>query len=85
MMEDEDLDECDEDGVIYDSKERDPKYKERIRKADKEADEELKRRGIKEGLGYCCSFWSEKKKILKEKYNLEWKSPQELNPGVLFD
>ena len=36
-------------------------------------------------LGYCHSYWAAKKRILKEEYGIDWKSPSELNPGVLFD
>ena len=37
------------------------------------------------GLGYCHLYWETKKRILKEKYNIEWLSPAELNPMVFFD
>ena len=37
------------------------------------------------GLGYCHIYWRTKKRILKEKYNIEWRSPAELNPCVIFD
>ena len=30
----------------------------------------------------CFDYWAVKKKILKEEYQLEWKSPVELNPDV---
>ena len=36
-------------------------------------------------LGYCFMYWSAKRRILKEKYGIEWKSPGELNPHVMFD
>ena len=36
-------------------------------------------------LGYCHLYWYVKKRILKEKYNIEWFSPVELNPSVIFD
>ena len=35
--------------------------------------------------GYCYLYWAAKKRILREKYNIDWKSPSELNPDVLFD
>ena len=37
------------------------------------------------GSGICFIYWSIKKDILKEKYNIEWHSPPELNPQVIFD
>ncbi|MBQ4585894.1 MAG: hypothetical protein IJA82_06770 [Clostridia bacterium] len=45
----------------------------------------LKKVGKRRGLGYCHLYWATKKRILKEKYGIDWKSPAELNPGVLFD
>ena len=35
--------------------------------------------------GWCHSYWACKKRILKEKYGIDWKSPAELNPGIKFD
>lgn len=37
------------------------------------------------GIGYCYSIWGRKKKILKEKYGIDWKNPHELNPWIIFD
>lgn len=36
-------------------------------------------------LGTCHDVWHYKKKILKEEYNIDWKSPQDLNPNTHFD
>ncbi len=36
-------------------------------------------------MGGCHMFWSEKKDLLKEKYNIDWRSPTELNEDFLFD
>lgn len=41
--------------------------------------------GHKKGLGYCHIYWAYKKAILKTDYNIDWKSPSELNPEVIFD
>jgi len=30
-------------------------------------------------------FWGEKKRILKEKYGINWKTPAELNPETMYD
>jgi hypothetical protein len=29
--------------------------------------------------------WELKKKLLKERYNIDWKTPAELNPQIRFD
>ena len=77
----------DEDGLKYDLKERDLKCREVIKQAGIEAEKNLlgKEPNLKDMEGYCQFFWDEKKRILKEKYNIDWKTPQELNPLTLFD
>lgn len=41
--------------------------------------------GNRIGYGLCYTRWSIKKRILKEKFDIEWHSPSELNPHVRFD
>lgn len=36
-------------------------------------------------IGACHYIWEYKKELLKMKYNIDWKSPAELNPEVIFD
>ncbi len=36
-------------------------------------------------LGSCHIYWAVKKRILREKYNIIWRSPSELNPWINFD
>ncbi|MDE6266861.1 MAG: hypothetical protein K2M07_05885 [Muribaculaceae bacterium] len=36
-------------------------------------------------MGFCHSYWSAKREYLKERYNIEWRSPKQMNPRVLFD
>jgi hypothetical protein len=78
---------ADRDGMTYDPKERDPKYRDIIKKAEKEAEEKLKKElpGAEKRMGFCQHLWDEKKKILKEKYNIDWCTPAELNPFTMFD
>jgi hypothetical protein len=35
--------------------------------------------------GFCHRLWPEQKRILREKYQIDWKTPAEMNPMVLFD
>jgi hypothetical protein len=35
--------------------------------------------------GVCHAIWALQKKILKEKYEIDWKSPAESNPGKMYD
>lgn len=81
----------DSEGFRIDVKESDPRYRDIIKKADKEAEEVLRKEWganyekSSKQLGYCYSIWGEKQKILKEKYNIDWKTPAEMNPDILFD
>ncbi len=36
-------------------------------------------------MGLCHWIWGMKKMILRYGFNLDWKSPSERNPGVIFD
>jgi len=36
-------------------------------------------------FGYCHIFWSKKKVLLKERYNIDWFTPEEENPEIIFD
>jgi hypothetical protein len=48
-----------------------------------QVEEEL--RDYPKGLGYCHTYWKTKKRIMKEQYQLDWKSPAELNSNTIFD
>ena len=37
------------------------------------------------GTGFCHIFWARKKQLLKQLYNINWKTPAELNPGIIFE
>jgi hypothetical protein len=50
-----------------------------------EAEQELAARGVTPGFGYCNTYWPTKKRILKEKYGIDWRTPAEMNPNVAFD
>ena len=41
--------------------------------------------GEEKYLGFCHKYWSTKKNILKNKFEIAWKSPAELNPTIRFD
>ena len=36
-------------------------------------------------LGSCHTLWALQKRILKEKYDITWYTPAELNPDIKFD
>ncbi|MEG0073531.1 MAG: hypothetical protein RR922_03405 [Clostridia bacterium] len=56
-------------------------YEEIIKKAGEEAEEHIEKMG-EEIYKNPHAFWSLKKQILKEKYNIDWKTPQEQDPNL---
>ena len=41
--------------------------------------------GTTNGLGMCHTYWRIKKQILRDDYGIDWCTPAEMNPGILFD
>ena len=41
--------------------------------------------GEGEYLGFCHTYWATKKRVLKEEYGIDWQSPSDRHPGMLFD
>lgn len=41
--------------------------------------EVTKKIGKNSGMGFCHVYWAEKRRILKEKYSIDWHSPSDLN------
>ena len=37
------------------------------------------------GMGFCFAYWSAKEHVLRTKFGIDWRSPSEMNPGVMFD
>ncbi|TWU48967.1 hypothetical protein Poly51_48710 [Rubripirellula tenax] len=69
--------------MSHDSIERDPEIAPLIDEADKMTEEELANE--KRRMGFCHLYWRTKKRILKEEFGIDWKTPAEMNPGVMFD
>ena len=36
-------------------------------------------------MGFCFLYWNAKRELLKEEYGIDWKSPSQMNPRVMFD
>jgi hypothetical protein len=49
------------------------------------AEAELAAQGIRNGCGYFNFYWPVKKRILKDQYGIDWRTPPEMNPGVIWD
>lgn len=52
-----------------------------------DVEDELERRfaNVPRHMGFCFRYWSAEKELLMEKYNIEWRSPSQMNPRVMFD
>lgn len=37
------------------------------------------------GMGFCYAFWSARRETLLEEFGIEWRSPAQMNRGVIFD
>lgn len=58
------------------------KWEDVIYEVEKEVDEELK--DDPRGMGFCHAYWSAKKAALARR-GVEWRSPNSMNPRVIFD
>jgi len=36
-------------------------------------------------MGFCFLYWNAKSELLAEEYGIEWRSPAQMNPHVMFD
>ena len=54
-----------------------------IRQAETEAEAQLADEPKVEG--FCHLLWATQKRILKEKYTIHWRTPDEMNPNTEFD
>lgn len=41
-------------------------------------------KGVPRCMGYCFEYWSTRRSVLSE-YGIDWHTPHEMNPGVIFD
>ncbi len=76
--------------IIGDAVELTPEYKRISDEMEQEVERKLttylEEHGLSnESMGCCYIYWHIKKQLLKEKYGIDWQSPAELNPRVIFD
>lgn len=69
--------------MSHDPIERDPKIAPLIDEADRITQNELANE--KRRMGFCHVYWQTKKRILNEQFGVDWQTPAEMNPGVMFD
>ena len=72
-------------GLRRDPVEDDPRYQKVFAGIDAEVDALLADHPQRGAEGFCHVLWRAKKRLLAEKYGVVWRSPDELNPQVIFD
>lgn len=72
------------EGFFRDQVELSPEFKEVEQQVARLAAEELKRSGSK-GMGVAQEYGQLKKRLFKERYRIEWRPLEEMNPFVIFD
>lgn len=71
-----------------DSRKKDPvEYTTKWENIYYDVEEELDRRfaNAPKGRGFCFHYWAAKKELLKDKYDIDWRSPSQMNPRIKFD
>ena len=78
------FDDIEEDGHLRkDPIEWTAEYEEVIAEADEKAHALLA--DEPRGMGFCFVYWPTLQRILFQDYGIRWRSPAEMNPGVIFD
>lgn len=72
------------EGFFRDQVELNPEFKEVEQQVARLAAEELERSGS-EGMGVAHEYGQIKKRLLKQRYRIEWRPLEEMNPFVTFD
>jgi hypothetical protein len=73
------------DSFKRDPIEDDPEYEELLKIVDEIVDKKLERHPMRGGMGFCHVVWDTKKRVLKNQYNIDWRTPSEMNPHIIFD
>jgi len=69
--------------VRHDAVELNSAHKEVFDSIDQEVTEMLANK--QKGIGFVHTFWRTKQTTLKNKYQIDWRPPSELNPNISFD
>ena len=52
---------------------------------DVEAELDRRLANVPRQMGFCFRYWAMKRELLMEKYGIDWRSPSQMNPRVMFD
>lgn len=74
-----------QDGLLCDPIEKDPAYSQAVAIAREEASAAILALGISSQRGTGAKLYAEQARILRERFNIQWFSPHEMNPFVIFD
>lgn len=72
-------------GLLRDPVEDDPRHAVVFRNIDDEVKTLLADHPRRGGEGFVNIYWETKKRLLKNRYGIDWRSPGEMNPQVIFD
>ena len=70
-------------GEKFDSQESQARLRDVFMAADAEAERAVG--NVPRDKHFIFRFWSAKKRILRQKHSIDWKTPAELNPKILYD
>jgi hypothetical protein len=70
-------------GEKFDPQERNPKLRAAFAAADAAAERRVA--NVKRDERFALKFWAAKKQILGEKFSIDWKSPADLNPTIVYE
>ena len=68
--------------LLFDPIERSPRWEEIYYEVEAECDRRLG--DAPRGMGFCFGYWAVKQGVLAT-YGIDWRSPQAMNPHVMFD
>ena len=72
-------------GIAHDPVEDDPRYAAIFQGIDAEVAALLADDPQRGSMGFVNIVWATKQRLLKEKYGIDWRTPAELNPHIIFD
>jgi hypothetical protein len=70
-------------GEQFDHQERDPRLRGMFAAADAEAERAVA--NVPRDQKFVFRFWAAKKRVLKDKYGIIWRTPAEINPTIAYD
>lgn len=70
-------------GEQFDPQERDPRLRGMFAAADAKAERAVA--NVPRDRRFVFRFWTAKKRVLKAKYGISWKTPAEINPTIVYD